>query len=211
MSTSVRSTRLTWTQAARTAFERGNTVLNLGEQAAAELGRENERLERFASVVSHDLRSPLSVATGYMQMAYEEGDEEAYERVVNSLERMDEIIDDVLAVTRQGGEVTDPTAVDLAALARSAWDVTEAESATLTADSVTVEGDGDQLQRLFENLFRNAIEHGNATELRVGPLDGEERFYVGDNGRASRPRTASKCSTTASPPPTAGRGSGSLS
>ncbi|RNJ26226.1 PAS domain-containing sensor histidine kinase [Halosegnis longus] len=152
------------------------------EQAAAELARENERLERFASVVSHDLRSPLSVATGYMQMAYEDGDEDAYERVVNSLERMDDIIDDVLAVTRQGGEVTDPTTVDLAALARSAWEVTDADAATLTADSVTVEGDADRLQRLFENLFRNAVEHGGATEIRVGPLDDEDGFYVEDDG-----------------------------
>jgi len=155
------------------------------EQTAAELTRENERLEQFASVVSHDLRSPLSVASGYLEMAYEDGDEDAYERVVTALDRMDKIIDDVLAVARHGGTVTDAEPLDAAALARAAWTVTTVGEATLTAESVTVDGDADRLQRLLENLFRNALEHGDATEVRIGPVD--DGFYVEDDGSGIPP------------------------
>jgi signal transduction histidine kinase len=47
-------------------------------------------------------------------------------------------------------------------------------------DDVTVEGDETRLERLFGNLFRNASEHGDADEIRVGLLD--SGFYVADDG-----------------------------
>ncbi|MFC6723607.1 GAF domain-containing protein, partial [Halobium palmae] len=63
-----------------------------------ELARQNERLEEFAGVVSHDLRNPLNVADGYLELAREEGDDRYFDRVGDALDRMGELIDDLLAL-----------------------------------------------------------------------------------------------------------------
>ena len=152
-----------------------------GMRAREEYARENERLDQFASVVSHDLRSPLSVAVGYLELAREDGDPEAFDHVEHALDRLDDIIDDALATARLGGQVRDPEALSLGAVARSAWATTDVADTTLdVTDDVTIEGDETRLQRLFENLFRNASEHGHAGEVRVGLLD--SGFYVADDG-----------------------------
>ncbi|MFB6175951.1 MAG: GAF domain-containing protein, partial [Halobaculum sp.] len=55
----------------------------------SELQRQNERLEEFASVVSHDLRNPLNVADGNVELAQEECDSEHLDTVARALDRMD--------------------------------------------------------------------------------------------------------------------------
>ncbi|PSQ23363.1 hypothetical protein BRD04_03140 [Halobacteriales archaeon QS_9_67_17] len=151
------------------------------KRAREEYARENERLDQFASVVSHDLRSPLSVAVGYLEIAREDGNPEAFDHVEHALEQLDDIIDDALATARLGGQVREPEELSLGAVARSAWATTDVADTTLdVTDDVTIEGDETRLERLFENLFRNASEHGNADEIRVGLLD--SGFYVADDG-----------------------------
>ncbi|MFC7236479.1 response regulator [Halosegnis marinus] len=153
------------------------------ERSQRERARENERLDRFASVVSHDLRNPLSVATGYLDVAREDGSEDAFDRVDAALDRMDEIIDDALATARLGGRVTDPATLSLADLAAEAWATTDAPDATLDVrDDATLSGGEARVKRLLENLFRNSIDHGSAdVTVAVGALD-DGGFYVADDG-----------------------------
>jgi PAS domain S-box-containing protein len=78
------------------------------------LERANERLEQFASVVSHDLRNPLNVAQGHADLARQvDDDDEHLEKVIDSLERMDTIIGDVFTLAREGQSIgeTEPVAV----------------------------------------------------------------------------------------------------
>ncbi|WP_424019598.1 histidine kinase N-terminal 7TM domain-containing protein [Halorientalis pallida] len=143
-----------------------------------ELQRQNERLDEFAGVVSHDLRNPLSVASGELELAMiaSEGGiddlDDARERIdemrahvasaSSSLERMDAIVDDVLALARGGQQVQTTEDLSLRALAERAWANVDAPEAALSVESDTaITGDGDRLQRVFENLFRNAVEHGS--------------------------------------------------
>ena len=79
----------------------------------AELARQNERLDEFASVVSHDLRNPLNVAQGNLELARETGEAAYQERVAAALDRMDELIDDVLTLARNGRTVDEFRPVDL--------------------------------------------------------------------------------------------------
>ncbi|ARS90843.1 PAS domain-containing sensor histidine kinase [Natrarchaeobaculum aegyptiacum] len=131
-----------------------------------ELERQNDRLEQFARVVSHDLRNPLNVANGYLEMARETGDETYLAEIEHSHERMETIIEDVLALARTGQPVTDPEPVSLAALAERAWDGVETGAATLTVDGdARIVADEDRVRRLLENLFRNSIEHGVEDDL----------------------------------------------
>jgi len=153
------------------------------EQYRRELERQNERLEQFASVVSHDLRNPLNVAQGRLELAQEEVDSEHLEPVRNALDRMAALIEDVLTLARQGESISETTEVSLAATADDAWSVVEAGEATLNiAGDIRFAADEDRLQQLLENLFRNAIEHGGSdVTVTVGAIDGRG-FYVEDDG-----------------------------
>jgi len=138
------------------------------------LRRQNERLEKFATLVSHDLRNPLNVAEGWLEMVSEECDSEAIMHVENSHERMRAIVDDLLLLARAGRTVDDPVDFDVAAVAADAWSQVETANATLTvAADVELGGDRSRVQQLFENLFRNSVEHGS-TDSRMKSGDSVE-------------------------------------
>ncbi|MCL9814818.1 two-component system sensor histidine kinase NtrB [Natranaeroarchaeum aerophilus] len=148
------------------------------------LQEKNERLESFASVVSHDLRNPLGVASAYVEIA-QETDTEAVDELVEverSLDRMERIIDDLLWLARTGNQVGEQELLDLAAVVEDAWETTETADATLVVDSTGwIRADYDRLMQLLENLFRNAIQHGGEdVTVRVGRIEGG--WYVEDSG-----------------------------
>ncbi len=148
-----------------------------------ELKRQNERLDQFAGVVSHDLRSPLNVAEGSLELARETGDEEHFDRASDALDRMNSLVEDVLALARQGRLVDETERVALGEVAADAWESVDAPEAAVDYDvgDVRVDADPCRLQELFENLFRNAVEHGgDAVSVRVGTLP--DGFYVEDDG-----------------------------
>jgi signal transduction histidine kinase len=166
-----------------------------------ELEARNERLKEFASVVSHDLRSPLNVATGWLDRYREVGDEAALDRVADSHDRMDEILDELLTLARDGTENRDVEDVSLQVAAVSAWNSIDTSAAHLNLDveGVTAQAVRGRVQELFENLFRNAVEHaasqtaqaqldGSVAEadptvrIRVRPLPDRGGFFVADDG-----------------------------
>jgi PAS domain S-box-containing protein len=102
------------------------------ERQQQELQRQNERLEEFASVLSHDLRNPLGVAEGYLELLPEEGNEDRFEKIRNAHDRMEWIIEDVLTLARQGKEVGDTSTVALASVAKRAWCNVETGDAELS-------------------------------------------------------------------------------
>ncbi len=154
----------------------------------AELAQRNDHLESFASIISHDLRSPLNVAAGQLELAMEECDSERLPAIERSLDRMETLIADLLALAREGEPAGEKEAVHLATLARSCWETIETEGAGLVIDADgTVVADRSRLRQLLENLVRNAVEHGATAEgvddgvtIRIGDL--ESGFFVADDG-----------------------------
>lgn len=65
-----------------------------------------EHLEKFSSIVSHDLRNPLNVPQGRLQLAAEECDSEHLADVANAHDRMEDLIKDLLAVARVGNHIS---------------------------------------------------------------------------------------------------------
>ncbi|MEZ3117474.1 histidine kinase N-terminal 7TM domain-containing protein [Halobaculum sp. MBLA0147] len=152
------------------------------KQREQELERQNERLDQFASTVSHDLRNPLNVAQGRVTLARAEVDNDHLEAAEDAHERMATLIDDLLTFARSGTAVEETTAVELSTVARTGWQTVETSEATLEIETDRViRADRDRTRQLLANLFRNAIEHaGPDVTVTVGPVDGG--FYVCDDG-----------------------------
>ncbi|WP_336025167.1 hybrid sensor histidine kinase/response regulator [Halobellus salinisoli] len=158
------------------------------KQIEQELHQQNERLDEFASVVSHDLRSPLSVVEGRLELAQEECESEHLDVIGTATDRMDRIIEDVLWLARAKQEIGSVEPTVMQTTVDAAWnlvadDVDQAE--LLYADEKrplpTIKADENRLSQLLENLLRNAIEHGGTdVTVTVGPL--ENGFYVEDDG-----------------------------
>ncbi|WP_435062582.1 GAF domain-containing sensor histidine kinase [Halobaculum sp. EA56] len=169
---------------AAAALDRAERTTRLREQASTIAARD-ERLEEFAEVVSHDLRNPLNVAAGRVDLAAEKVDDpdvaSDLATASEALGRVADVVEDARALA-VGERVDDAEPVSLEAVATAAWGGVETGGAELT-----VEADGDVtadrglLARLLENLFRNAVEHaGDAPRvLVVGTADG---FAVEDDG-----------------------------
>ena len=156
------------------------------------LERQNERLDRFAGVLSHDIRNPLAVATGQVDLLGEydlpPGARDRLEDLEWSLDRIEALIEDTLALAREGAAVEDPVSVDLEDVVHSGWRVAGDDRGQLAIDGPlpNVSGDPDRIQRCFENLLVNALDHGRAENtpdtltITVGAFD--DGFYVADDG-----------------------------
>jgi signal transduction histidine kinase len=144
----------------------------------------NERLDRFASIVSHDLRNPLSVIRGSIEMARLRGETEPLERGERAVERIDQLVSELLTLARQGTGMDEPTEFALASVARDAWETAaegDERAELVVAGDAQVYGDRGRMRQALENLFRNAREHGTpgAAEAAVDgcedvPTDGDE-------------------------------------
>lgn len=151
------------------------------QDASREARRQRRRLETFTSVVSHDLRNPLTVAMGQLHETVRTGDASHLEAVHDALCRMDELVDDSLSLARSGSQVVDPEPAPLVELAAESWEYVDTGGATLELDGTRqLLADRRRLRRLFENCYRNACEHGGADTIRVGPLS--DGFYIEDDG-----------------------------
>jgi PAS domain S-box-containing protein len=147
-----------------------------------ELDQRDRRLDELASIVSHDLRNPLGVADGRLELAREECESDHLDEAAEAIERSRALVDDVLTLAREGQELGDVEPVALAETVESCWRSVETAAATLVTDTDrTIRADRSRLQQLLENLVRNAVEHGGeeATVWIGGTDDG---FYVEDDG-----------------------------
>lgn len=177
----------------------GTLALYIDITERKRLKREKDRLEAFTDIVSHDLRNPLTVATGRLELARAERDSDQLDAVATALDRIGTLVDDLLVLARgdKPPEATDR--VDLASAAETYWENVETGAATLAIESgLTIEADRSRLGQLLENLFRNAMEHGStgsrtesddsvehgdgAVTVAVGELDDCAGFYVEDDG-----------------------------
>jgi signal transduction histidine kinase len=97
-------------------------------------------------------------------------------------------VDDTLTLARQGATVSETEPIDVDPFLRKCWGMIEPGTARLeVADAVTIRGDRDRLRHVFENLFRNAVEHGgDDVTVWVGRA-GEDTVFVEDDGAGIPP------------------------
>jgi PAS domain S-box-containing protein len=158
--------------------------VDVGERKALE--RQKERLEEFASIVSHDLRNPLNVARSRTRLARKDCDTEHLDHVSRAHDRMASLIDDLLTLARHGEGVGELESVDLAALAEGCWaDVPTADATLAVETERSIRADRSQLRQVLENLFSNSVEHGSTGPRSQAPEDSVEHGSTGGEGRSS--------------------------
>ncbi|MFB6164339.1 MAG: PAS domain S-box protein [Haloarculaceae archaeon] len=147
-----------------------------------ELHRQIDRLERLAHVLSHDLRNPLNVAELGVDLARESGDLAHLDRVETAHERIQDIVTDSLAMISEGAEVESVEGLALGSLVTDCWETVDTcEGSIEIVTDGTIEAEDTRVRHLFENLFRNAVEHGgDCVGVRAGVTD--DGFFVEDDG-----------------------------
>lgn len=162
------------------------TDVTESEESRQELERQNDRLEQFATLVSHDLRNPLNVAQGNLELLQEDlpPDKENAAEIGDAHRRMETLIEDILTLARHGKQVEQWDAVRLSTLVTDCWEMVNTPNTGLTIeDDLVFEADPERLKRLLENLFRNTIDHGDtAKTITVGALPDRDGFYIADDG-----------------------------
>jgi len=152
------------------------------KQAEETVKRRNRQLEQFTNVVSHYLRNSVYVAEIHLDFVARDSDDPHVGKVQHAHERMEELIEDVLTLARQGQSVIDRESLSLTDCVAQSWAMVDGDSASITIETNrTVRGDESRLKQLFENLFRNAIDHGPA-DVCVSVGETESGFYVADDG-----------------------------
>lgn len=181
-----------------------NVDITEQKEIREELARSNADLERFAYVASHDLQEPLRMVGSYVQLLAKRYrgklDSDADEFIayaVDGVKRMQQLINDLLLVSRVGtrGQPFREVAIDRAldeALENLAASVAES-AATVTRDPLpTVHGDPAQIIQLLQNLLGNAIKFRTkeAPRIHVGArlADGMWLISVRDNGIGIDPK-----------------------
>jgi PAS domain S-box-containing protein len=174
------------------------------QQQEDELQSKNEELERFTYTVSHDLKSPLITIKGFANALL--GDfragrtdrvEEDLRRVVVAADKMTQLLNGLLELSRIGRVERPPTHVSMNRLAH---DVVELLSGPIKArkarvvvqpDLPKVLADQQRLMQVLQNLVENALKFGGSPpEIVIGMkvFHGQEVFFVSDNGPGVEPR-----------------------
>ncbi len=193
--------------AERTAqVEERDRLLRELEASKLEIEAKGHELERFTRAVSHDLKSPLVTITGFLGLLEKDLAQGEAERmradmakIKAAAARMQQLINELMALSRVGRVVASPEEVDLGEVAREAVEVVGGSIAErgveveVSSRLPVVVGDRPRLLQVIQNLVENAVKFmGDAAEPRIEigvRQDAEQTVcYVRDNGIGIDPR-----------------------
>jgi PAS domain S-box-containing protein len=174
-------------------------------QTVGELKRSNDELEHFAYVASHDLQEPLRMVASFTELLAKRYkgrlDADADDFIayaVDGTNRMQRLINDLLAYSRAGASTDPPRRISSEAALRSALTNLQAtiveSAAVVTHDSLPlVTMDDTQLTQVFQNLIGNAVKYRGTAAPRihisaVSTTGTEWVFSVRDNGLGIEPQ-----------------------
>jgi PAS domain S-box-containing protein len=173
-----------------------------------ELRRSNHDLEQFAYVASHDLSEPLRVIAGFVDLLarryrgqLDEDADRFIDFTVAGVERMQALIDDLLAYSRAGRANVERREVDAAAVIKDVlWTLEpqlQARGARIEVGELpTVAAEPALLRQIFQNLISNAIKFNDSdepvVEIRAERTGDGWRFDVVDNGPGVEARFAER-------------------
>lgn len=149
------------------------------------LEQQHDRLEMFTRILAHDLRNPLNLVLGRLELAQlDVGENEHLVTAVEGAERMRDLIEQAVALAKAEQAEPGDDRVSIRELVEECWAHLETGGADLrVAGDPVVTGDRDLVRRLVENLLVNAVEHGDPDgTVWIGTLRPQSGFYVADDG-----------------------------
>lgn len=176
------------------------------ENLITELESKNAELERFTYTVSHDLKSPLITIRGFaglLEKDIAKNDAKLVEndlkRIVSAADNMQELLDELLELSRVGRVVNASEEVDMNALAREAINLLSGQieerhvDVELASSLPSAFGDRSRLLEVLQNLIENAIKFMGeqpTPHVKIGAMDREREtaYYVRDNGKGIDPQ-----------------------
>jgi signal transduction histidine kinase len=160
----------------------------------------NAELERFTYTVSHDLRNPLVTIKGFLGMLNQDIQEnnqdriqKDFKRIAGAADKMDELLSDLLELSRVGRIINPPEETDLIILVKETLEILDARirsknvSVRIAPDLPIMYCDRVRLREVFENLIANAVKYTGrqpnpAIEIGVRSTQDEQIIFVQDNG-----------------------------
>ncbi|WP_049899109.1 GAF domain-containing sensor histidine kinase [Natrinema sp. J7-1] len=133
------------------------------------------RLETIETLVEEEMRTPLNVARGYLELADETGAAEHFAEVDDAQKRLGELVDRLVSIVRRDDVLVETEPVAIHDIARQAWVTVETGDARLvtrTADDRVLEADKARLRELFEQLLGTVIDAADGSDC--GTNGGDE-------------------------------------
>jgi len=146
-----------------------------------ELAAAKARLETIAALIDDDVRTPLNVARGYLEIAEETGDREHFAAVDDAQERLRESVDRLVAIAGQDDVLVETEPVAVHDVARRAWvaiDTGDARLVTRAANNRVLEADKARLRELLESLLMAVVDEANENEPIVTVRATDDGFAV---------------------------------
>lgn len=188
-----------WTKEVRIQLESIAELVvhtNRRREQRSELQRQNEQLEQFNSVISHDLQNPLSVAKGYVQLVKDTGDLSELDTAADAIIRMEEMINELLSLARQGEEIGETEPHPLHSVVSDAKSHVTVPDGDIDISQIPTDKSivcaESRVRELFENLFRNAVDHCGESVTVVVRMNDDNEIVVGDNGPGIDPEKREK-------------------
>ena len=168
-------------------------------ERTAQLEAANKELEAYAYSVSHDLRIPLLVISGFARSLVEKHSRQLDAKgqqflkvIQNNIQNMLELIDDLLTFSRLGNRPMETSEIDIGELARSLFEELKNLSPERLLrldlkDLPSIQGDRAMVRQVLANLLSNAIKFTRpkaAAKIEIGSIIRENQtvYYVKDNG-----------------------------
>ncbi|MCF2137809.1 MAG: ATP-binding protein [Candidatus Thorarchaeota archaeon] len=156
-----------------------------------QLARQRDEMISFLNQFDHDLRNSLQVIASYVELLSDGSDSEIATGISSALEKIQHTLENSRELAQSGLVIGVKKFVDIEAIIRSVGEYCIPPEVSFTVESIPlVNCDQMKVSQAIENILMNAIEHGNATRIRVSSESTDDGIIIiiSNNGTRIDPK-----------------------